>query len=44
MWFKVKVEEIHSGVVWVEAVDEMDAEMKAVGEVITDFHRFGDRY
>lgn len=44
MWYKVKVEEIHSGVVWVEAEDEQDAHMKACGRVETDFHRIDDTY
>ena len=44
MWFKVKVEEIHSGIVWVEADDEMSAHMEAVGRVKTDYDQLGDTY
>ena len=44
MWYKVKVEEIHSGTVWVEADDEMSAHMEAVGRVTTYYAQLGDTY
>ena len=44
MWYKIKVEEIHSGIVWVEGEDEQDAYMKAVGRVEVDFDRIDDYY